>query len=102
MLAGVDGTAVVENTERGHGGTNIDNRHGQLIATTTQLVNQQPVGSFQGIRLDINHFGSETSKRKSSLANLDVFFSAGGKQDLNSIGIARGCALHFEIDGNFF
>ena len=102
LLAGVDGTTVVQHTERGHRRANIHHRDGQLIVTTTQLRLQQAVSAFEGIRLDIDHFRGKPSERKGCLADLDVLLAACSQQHLYPFGVTRRRPLHFEIDGDFF
>ena len=102
LLAGVDGTTVVQHTERGHRRANIHHRDGQLIVTATQLRLQQTVSALEGIGLDIDHFRGKPGEREGCFADLHVFLAACGQQHLNPLGVTRRRALNFEIDGDFF
>jgi hypothetical protein len=102
LLAGVDGPPVVQNAEGGHGRANIDHGYGQLIATAAHLLDEQAIGTLQGIGFDVYHSGCQPGQRQGGFAHLDVLLATRRQQHFDAIRIARGWPLHFEVDRHFF
>src|SRR5690606_39958980 len=72
LFTGIDGATIMQNTERGHGGADIDHCDRQLIMRSAQLRLHQTVGTLQSVRLDVHYFGGQAGERQRSLTDFDV------------------------------
>ncbi|MNQ66837.1 hypothetical protein D3C85_813390 [compost metagenome] len=92
----------MQHAEGGHGGADVDDRHGQLVMAIAHLGREQGVGALQCVGFDIDHLGIEPGQCQRGFAHFDVFLATGGQQHVDPFRIACRGALHFEIDGHFF
>lgn len=78
----------MQHAERGHGGADVDDRHGQSLLGRGKLRGEQTEGSLQRVGFDIDHASRQPGEPQRRLADLDVLLSTSRQQHFDPFGAA--------------